>query len=504
MPIDDTAPSTAPNERAFRQLLVNTLVNGVTSTFLWFALTFWVYLRTRSVVATGVIGAAFGLFGAVIGPAFGTYVDRHRKHTSMLLATSTSVVAFSIAAATYLLAGTDAVLDLQLPWFWIVMTTTLIGSVAGNVRSVALSTCVTLLVPADRRDKANGLVGTISGVALATTSVFSGLVIGVLGMGWALLISVVLTAATLAHLATIRFEEPEPDRSTHTGSHIDIRGALDAIHGVPGLWLIILMAAFNNLLGGVFMALVDAYGLELMSVEAWGLLWMALSFVMILGGLVVAKVGLGRFPLRLILIGNLANWVVCTVFAARSSIVLLAVGMAVWIGLLPMVEAAEQTVLQRAIPYRQQGRVFGFAQLVENGASPVTALLVGPLAQTVMMPFMTDGAGARLIGSWYGTGAMRGIALMFTLTGIIGIVVTVAAWTSRPYRRLAASLDAAAPPDGAEWVAATPTADGDDGRGRAGGLALSSGRALRAVSGRVRQDGASAAGPDRRHHAQPV
>ena len=44
-------------ERVFRRILVNTLVSGVTSSFLWFALTFWAYLETRSVVVTGVIGA---------------------------------------------------------------------------------------------------------------------------------------------------------------------------------------------------------------------------------------------------------------------------------------------------------------------------------------------------------------------------------------------------------------------------------------------------------------
>ncbi len=402
------------------------------------------YLRTRSVVATGVIGGAFGLVGALIGPAYGTYVDRHRKHESMMLATTTSVVAFAIAASTYLLVDEDSRLDMGRPWFWMIVASTLVGSVAGNLRGVALSTCVTLLVPEDRRDRANGLVGTISGVALAVTSVFSGLVIGLLGMGWALLVSVALTSAALAHLWRIHFDEPAPDPSTHSGSHVDIRGAIDAIHDVPGLWLLIVLAAVNNLLGGAFMALLDAYGLELVSVEAWGVLWMALSFVMILGGLVVAKVGLGRFPLRLILLGNLVNWVICVVFTLQSSIVLLALGMAVWIGLVPMIEAAEQTVLQRAIPFRQQGRVFGFAQLVENGASPFTALLIGPLAQTVMMPFMTDGWGARSIGSWFGTGPTRGIALMFTVAGLAGIVVTVAAWTSRSYRRLAA----AAGPDG--------------------------------------------------------
>ena len=54
---------------------------------------------------------------------------------------------------------------------------------------------------------------------------------------------------------------------------VDIRGALEAIRAVPGLPLLILLAAFNNLLAGVFMALMDAYGLSLVSVEAWGLLW---------------------------------------------------------------------------------------------------------------------------------------------------------------------------------------------------------------------------------------
>ena len=71
----------APSDEAtFRQLLINTLISGVTSSFLWFALTFWVYLETRSVVATGVIGGAFSLSAAFIGPAFGTFVDHHRKH----------------------------------------------------------------------------------------------------------------------------------------------------------------------------------------------------------------------------------------------------------------------------------------------------------------------------------------------------------------------------------------------------------------------------------------
>ena len=50
------------------------------------------------------------------------------------------------------------------------------------------------------------------------------------------------------------------------------------------------------------------------------------------------------------------------------------------------------------------------------------------------MPSMTDGWGADTIGDWFGTGPERGLALMFTLAGLIGIVVTVLARLSRSYR----------------------------------------------------------------------
>jgi DHA3 family multidrug efflux protein-like MFS transporter len=435
---DEHAERGPSSERTFHRLLVNSLLSGVTSTFLWFALTFWVYVETRSVVATGVIGGAFAISAAILGPVAGTYVDRHRKIVAMRLATTASLAAFSVATAVFVSVDADDLLRIDSPWFWVMVLATLLGSVAGQMRSIALSTCVTLLVPEGRRDRANGLVGTVTGISFAVTSVFSGLIIGTLGMGWAYYGALVLTTVALVHLLTIHIDEPQPDRAStgDGGRFIDVRGALEAIFAVPGLLMLVLLAAFNNLLAGVFMALMDAYGLELVSVEVWGLVWGFLSLAFIAGGLVVARFGLGPSPVRVILLGNLANWTVCALFPLRSSIALVIVGMLVWLSLTPAIEAAEQTVLQSAIPYERQGRVFGFAQLVENSASPLTAFLMAPLAEAVFIPFMTDGRGVDWIGDWFGTGPDRGLALMFVLAGLIGVVVTALAWWSRSYRRL--------------------------------------------------------------------
>ncbi|MGH8990766.1 MAG: MFS transporter [Acidimicrobiia bacterium] len=427
------------DERTFRRLLLNTLISGVTSSFLWFALTFWVYLETRSVVATGVIGGAFSISYALLAPAYGTFVDHHRKHAAMVVATLFSTGCFVAATAVFLAVDAANLLSLRNPAFWLLVALTLVGSVAGQMRGIALSTCVTLLVPDERRDRANGLVGTITGVAFAITSVFSGLVIGRLGMGWALYGSLALTVASLVHLLAIRFAEPEPAATEdQVGPRVDIRGAVEAIRGVPGLSMLIGLAAFNNLLLGVFLALMDAYGLSLVSVENWGLLWGFISLAMIAGGLIVARLGLGPAPVRIIMVGNLINWIICATFTLKASIVPLVIGTFIWLLLMPVIEAAEQTVLQRSIPFERQGRVFGFAQMVENAASPLTAFFIGPLAEVFVMPFMTDGRGADWIGGWFGTGPERGIALVFTVAGILGITATLIARASGAYRRLVA------------------------------------------------------------------
>src|SRR5690606_13351906 len=105
--------------RAFGNVLVNTLIANVTTRFLWFALTFWVYIETQSVLATGIIGGAYMLLVAMFAMVFGTVVDRHRKHAVMVLSSIVSAVAFGAAGVLYLFFTEEQLLDLGAPWFWV-------------------------------------------------------------------------------------------------------------------------------------------------------------------------------------------------------------------------------------------------------------------------------------------------------------------------------------------------------------------------------------------------
>lgn len=431
--------------RHFYQVLVNTAIANVTSSFLWWALTFWAYLETRSVLATAIIGGSYMLLVAVFGVAFGVLVDRMKKKAVMVLSSMVTLIAYLLAGALYLSFPESVLVDWGGPWFWVFAGVILIGGVVENLRNIALSTTVTLLVPADRRDRANGLVGAVHGIAFMVTSVFSGLSIGLLGMGWTVVIAIVATGVALVHLLFVPIPERGIAHVEGAPARAGFRGVIPAVVAVPGLLALILFSTFNNLVGGVFMALMDPYGLTLFEVEIWGIVLGVTSFGFIIGGALVAKFGLGKNPVRTLLIVNIGIALLGMTFAIREVWWLYALGILVFMCLMPIAEASEQTIVQRVVPFEKQGRVFGFAASIESAAAPVSSFLVGPIAQFWLIPYMQTDAGRSSWGWLLGDGEARGIALAFVGASALLLVVVLLAFVSKPYRALSRAY-AEAPP----------------------------------------------------------
>ena len=341
-----------------------------------------------------------------------------------------------------------------------------------NMRNIALSTTVTLLVPVERHANANGMVGTVQGIAFTVTSVFSGLAIGFLGMGWTLAIAI---AFTLARPRAPRLPpDPRGEAPARPGTRqpiVDFRGSIRAIRSAPGLFALIIFATFNNLIGGVYMALMDPYGLTLFPVEWWGVVLGVASTGFIIGGIVIAARGLGRNPIRTMLLVVVAMGILGALFTIREWWWLYAVGIWLYMALVPAVEAAEQTVIQKVVPFRTQGRVFGFAAALESAAAPVTAFLIAPIAQFWIIPYMNSDAGQQTWGWLLGDGEARGIALVFLFSGLIMVAVALVAFTTRSYRTLSEEYEKA--PDqaaddaaGGHDTAANDDADADDSAAR--------------------------------------
>ena len=425
--------------KKFNQLLVVTLIAVTTTYFVWFALIFWAYLTTKSVISTSIVAGLQLVITAVTSVWFGSIVDNNKKKTAMLGSSLATLLLFSIGLAFFSLQPESAFLLVSNAPFLVFLIILLLGSAAGNMYNIAVPTLIGLVVPEKERDRANGLFGTVTGISIALTSVASGFILAYGGMSGVLLAGI--GGTLLAIVALLLIPVPEK-RIVHISEKPEKEGKSDiaktiaAINAVPGLFALILFITLNNFLGGVFMGLMDAYGLNLVSVEVWGSLFGVLSLGFIASGVYIAKKGVGKSPLRTLFLANLAAWSVCIFFPLQPSIILVAIGNFFWICLFPFMQAAEATIFQKVVPPERLGRIFGFARGVESAASPITAFLIGPIAELVFIPFMTTGKGVELIGDWFGVGVGRGIALVFIMAGIIGLTVTIIAMRSKPYKLL--------------------------------------------------------------------
>ncbi|GER21942.1 chloramphenicol efflux pump [Zafaria cholistanensis] len=442
--IDTSLRPPAQRHRTFAWILANTALANVTTSYLWFALTFWVYLQTRNVIATGVVGGAYMLLVAFSSIGFGTFVDRYRKLAVMRFAAAFTLLMFMASGALFLLTPAARLLDLAQPWFWVFSLLILAGSVVENMRNIALSTTVTILIEPDRRANANGLVGMVQGLMFILTSVLSGLSVGVLGMGRTILVALALTAVAFAHLLTLRMPEEVRAAPTDAQGGFDLRGSLAAVLAIAGLFALILFSTFNNFIGGVYMALMDPYGLEMFPVELWGTYLALGASGFIVGGALIGKFGLGSNPLRTLLMAVVLMGIIGAVFTLREWAWLYIAGIWLYMALVPFVEAAEQTVIQRVVPLPRQGRVFGFALAFESAAAPLTAFLIAPVAQVWVIPYARSAEGAARLAPLLGEGTSRGIALIFLLAGTTLVAAALLAFLAPVYRRVSASYARAA------------------------------------------------------------
>lgn len=419
--------------KTFYQILANTLLANVTNMTVWFALIFFIYLETRSVTATSIVSGIYLVVVAASGIWFGSIVDHNKKKNVMILSGFVSLIIDVIGFVMYLNVPAETWKNATSPTLWKFVPLLLLGVIAGNLRGIALPTLVTILIPEDSRDKANGLVGTTTGIIFLITSAISGFLVAHSGMYLVLILAMIVMALSIMHLFFTEIPEKEIVHFEGQPPKVDLRGTFAVVVAIPGLIALIFFSTFNNFLGGVFMGLMDAYGLSLVSVQVWGVLWAVISCGFIVGGLFIARFGLGKNPLFAMFAANIVIWIISSVFTIQPSIMLLSVGMFIYISVVPFIEAAEHTIIQKVVPLERQGRVFGFAQSVEMSASPLTTFMIGPITELFFIPFMTTGMGVSLIGEWFGTGVDRGIALVFTLTGIIGLIVTLIAMNTKYY-----------------------------------------------------------------------
>jgi hypothetical protein len=233
----------------------------------------------------------------------------------------------------------------------------------------------------------------------------------------------------LVTLLLVRIPRPEISAEGQEGRGSLLREVaygMTYIRDRPGLLALLMFFAGINLVLCSFYVLFVPMVLSFSSPAVLGTLQSVEGVGMLLGGLFLSVWGGPKRRVNGVLGFGLLGGAATIFIGVRPDALLIAVANLVSAFSIPLINGCSQAIWQVKTAPDVQGRVFSVRRAIAWSTTPVSYLLVGPLADKIFEPAMAVNGGlAESVGRVIGVGPGRGAGLMFILMGIFMIMVAI-------------------------------------------------------------------------------
>jgi amino acid adenylation domain-containing protein len=433
------AADPVPSMRRFLALALSQLVSITGSTLTQFALPLWIYTQTGSLARFGLLAVLGLLPGILVAPLAGAIVDRGDRRRVMIAGDAGAGSAVTILLALSLAGALR-------PWHINVLTGCL--SLALAFQRTAYLSAIPQLVPKRYLGNANGIVQGATGVAQFIAPLTGvGLLVavglrGVLSFDVASYLIAVGVALIVAFPATLPFQRAESVLA-------EIAAGFRYLAGHRSLRAMVIFAALVNLFVAPMIVLVSPLVLSFSSLPAVALTSGAAGAGAIAAGLAMTIWGGPRWRRMLgtrVVLGALA---VCSVLTGLRPDLALVVAGILGIGCcLGVMEGIFMTIVQTKLPQRIQGRMIAVITIIATVALPFAFGVAAPYGPPLLNHLVTArGAIGAITRAAGGTGADRGIGLMYICCGLALAAVAIGAGRIRRLARFDAEVPDALPDD---------------------------------------------------------
>ncbi len=412
--------------------VVSILGSGMTG----FALGVWIYQQTGSATNFALTLLFNMLPKALVAPFAGILADRFDRRKIMIITDLTAGLA-TMATSILFLSGNLTI--------WHIYVLTAVNASASALQSPAFGAAVTQLVPKDQFGRANGLLQLGEGIGLVIAPVLAGVFIGLYGLASVLFFDMITFLFAVSILIMVRFPEIQQ-------AHLQIEEnketwitqlgqAVKYLRMRPGLLGLVLVFTLANFFVGTAEAVLTPMVLSFTTPDNLGLILTIGGAGMLVGSLLVSFFGDQGRKVYAVFGAYALLGVSVLVAGLRPSIAL--VGTAVFFAFffLPTIMSSSQAIMQVKVSSEIQGRVFGLRIFMNTISFAAAYLLSGTLADQLFEPLMAgNGALAASIGQIIGTGAGRGMGLMFVIMGALSIVSALSAFTHPRIRHMESEL----------------------------------------------------------------
>lgn len=422
-------------EKLFKKYIVLWLsqsVSGLGSSMTGFALVLWAYGQNHSAMSVSLMSFCNYVPYVVLSLFVGSFIDRHKKKTIMLVSDSIAAVG-SVIVLVFLLAGCLEV--------WNIYVINAVVGITNAFQQPASAVATGRLVPKEKISNVSGMNSFSNNLIVVFSPMLAAFLFAAGGLPLLLLIDLASFAiAFCVLLFYITIPEQVQDK-VYSSPFAGIVEGFDFLKKEKGiLYIMLTMALINfcsrltyeNILSPMILARSSGDSIVLGTVNA------CMGIGGIAGGLIVSVKKESRHKATAIyvsaalsfLFGDLMMAVGKNVFC--WSVAAFAASLPI-----PFIMANQNTILYRKIPDTMQGRVFAVRNAVQFSTIPVGIILGGYLADYVFEPFMSSGNRlAEMLEIIVGNSAGSGMAAMFLCTGICGFIVSMASCFNREIKKL--------------------------------------------------------------------
>lgn len=311
------------------------------------------------------------------------------------------------------------------------------------IQSPASTSAITLLVPPQQRDRANGIYEVGFNLAGIVAPVFAGLVYTIASLEAVFILD--LLSFVFAVFVVINLNIPKA-AITETAIAVGtsfwrnlLAGWLFLWQRRALLWMVIYLAFVFFLINGP-LGMAIPYMLALTGDENLvGILLAAMSAGAFAGGLAISILGGISHRIRVILAAYLLHGLFLVAYGIVREPLLL--GICIFLAMFPLSfnGAIFNTFLQNKTPPDMQGRIFAVTGQIFTISTPFSFLLTAFLVDRILEPAVGTESW-QIVAPIVGNSAGSGMGLVFVIIGIIIVGTTILIWLNRNVRSLEVNL----------------------------------------------------------------
>ncbi len=402
------------------------IVSVLATSMTGFALTIWVYEKTGSATALGLMQVCFITPFLLISPIAGVMVDRYNRKLMMMVS--------DLAAGL----ATLAILTLQMVSrlnIWHLYVAMVIAGLGNAFQWPAYSAAISTMIPKEHYGRANGMMSLIETGPGVLAPILAGAWLPFIGLTGILLTDVATFVVAILTLLVVNVpQSPRTVEGRAGQGHLwqEAGYGFRYIFARPSLLGLQLVFFCGNLFAGIAMTLYAPVVLARTANSSLtlGTVQSAGAIAAVLGGILMSLWGGFKRRVHGVLLGwfwsgllgtalfglgrNLPVWVLASMLGAVVT---------------PLINGSNQAIWQAKVAPDVQGRVFSARRLIAWFTNPLSPLIAGTLADLVLEPTMRSESPLSLaLKPLFGIGPGAGMGVIIFVCGLFAAMVGLAGY----------------------------------------------------------------------------